>query len=191
MAKKLTIDRIENLANSSAIVLDNVSLSGRYIRQIFSHADTASYSTTTAWALGPTFPLMSGFQPGSVLRLDYHIPTRNDSTSWGGAYIEAQVKFNDEPWLSLGSAGYDGGVMSLGYACISSYHQTLFIEPTMTMPYSVQFRFYFRSYDGTIGLNNALGHNLNSTSGTATIMSGTNGLQHFAHIIVQELALLS
>jgi hypothetical protein len=101
------------------------------------------------------------------------------------------VRFNDEPWQSLGSAGYDGGVMSLGYACIASYQQTLFIDPGRSTPFSVQFRFYFKSYDGTVGLNNALGHDINLTSGTAALMSGNNGLQHYAHVIVQELALLA
>lgn len=191
MAGTLIIDRVENVANSTAMVMNNVSLTGRYRRQIYSQVDTLNWSATTTWALGPTFAQVSGFQPGSVIRLDYQIPTRNDSTSWGGGYIEPQVRFDDEPWQSLGSCGHDAGVMSLGYACIASYQQTIFIDPARSSPFAVQFRFYFRAYESTIGLNNALGHDINLTSGTATIMPGNNGLQHYTHIIVQELALLA
>jgi hypothetical protein len=191
MTSKISVERVENLNGTNAVVLNNISLAGRYRRRIYTQVDTANYSTTTTWALGPSFQPVSDFSPRSVIRLDYQIPTRNDSTSWGGGYIEPQVRFNEDPWQSLGSAGYDAGVMSLGFACIASFHQTIFIDPNILSTYSTQFRFYFRSYDGTFGLNNALGHDLNSVSGTASIMSGTNGLQHFAHIIVQELALLS
>lgn len=191
MASILTVDQIQNTSGSTSVVMNNVSLTGRYRRQIYTQVDTLSWSATTTWALGPTFAQVSGFQAGSVIRLDYQIPTRNDSTSWGGGYIEPQVRFNDESWQSLGSCGHDAGVMSLGYSCIASYQQTIFIDPAINGPFAVQFRFYFRAYESTIGLNNALGHDINSISGTAALMSGNNGLQHYTHIIVQELALLA
>jgi hypothetical protein len=188
MSRKLTVGSIQNTAGTTAIVMNNVSLTGRYIRQIYSQVDTVGRSTTTGWLLGPEYPEVEGFLPGSVIRVDYHIPGRNDSTSWGGMYPEIQVKFNNNSWLSVGGPGYDV-VMNLGYAFINSYHNTVFIDPVQIEDFSTQFRFYFRSFDGTVLWNTS--HDINNVSGTASIMSGNNGLQHYAHIIVQELALLA
>jgi hypothetical protein len=47
-------------------------------------------------------------------------------------------------------------------------------------------RFYFKTYDGGGALNN---NSINSLSGTASLMSGINGLQHNAHIIIKEYAI--
>jgi hypothetical protein len=78
--------------------------------------------------------------------------------------------------------------MYLGNASIGTYRQTILIDPGLSSTFTIQFRLYFRSFDGTVGLNNALGHDINAVSGTAALMSGNNGLQHFMHIIVEELA---
>lgn len=187
MTSKLTVDTIQNIGNTSSLVVNNFSLTGRYIRKLYTQVDITNRSSTTTWTLGPTFEMVTGFLPDSVLRLDYFVPARNDSTSWGGMYLEPQIKINDNPWESLGSTGYDV-VMMFGTEFIGSYSNTIFIDPSQKTPFSVQFRFYFRSYDGTVGWNNGINHNINVVSGTASIMSGNNGLQNYAHIIVQELA---
>jgi len=144
-------------------------------------ADSANYSFTTTWALGPTFSTISGFLPNSMVLLEYHMPCRNDSTSWGGMYIEPQVSFNGGTYESLGSSGFDA-VMHNGSADIASYYNSILINPNISTEFTTQFRFYFRSYDGTSLLNQS--HNINTVSGTASIMSGVNGTQHYAKIIV-------
>ena len=185
-----TVYTNEILNSSNDVVFDLAKMSpdGFYNRQSVTQVDSVNRTFTTAWALGPTFDVISGCQAGSLLYVTYYIPTRNDSTSWGGAYIELQTRFNEGTWQSLGGSGYGGGVMRIGNASIGSYYQAILLDPEQTADFSVQFRFYFRSYDGTLGINNGVNHNINVVSGTSTIMTGDNGLQHYTHIVVDELA---
>jgi hypothetical protein len=182
------VSKIDNTSNNTVLDINKLSTTGFYSRQTVTQVDTANRTFTTTWALGPTFDVISNCQAGSLIHVSYYVPARNDSTSWGGLYTELQVRFNEGTWQSLGGSGYDGGVMRLGQASIGSYYQTILIDPAQTTNFSVQFRFYFRSYDGTAGVNNGVNHDVNVVSGTATIMSGNNGLQHFTHVVVEELA---
>lgn len=188
MDSKFIVSTIRNTAGTSSILMGNISLTGRYKRKVYTQVDSSNYSASTTWVLGPTFAAVSDFLPNSIVRLDYFFPMRNDSTGWGGCYIEPQVRFNEGSWQSLGSSGYDG-VMKNGNAMISSYENAIFIDPAQTGRFSVQFRFYFRSYDSTVLLNGV--HDINVISGTAPLMSNNNGLQHYAHIVVQEFATLA
>jgi hypothetical protein len=188
MTGTLKVDEIKNLNGVSKLRLDRLATNGRYTRTTTVQVDAANYSSTNAWTLGPTFGVINNLQANSLLKLFYAVPTRNESTSWGGCYIEPQVRFNEGTWQSLGSCGHDGGVMYLGNAFIGTYRQIILIDPGQAATFSAQFRLYFRSFDGTVGLNNALGHDLNSVSGTAPLISGANGQQHFTHLIVEELA---
>lgn len=185
----LVTNTIKNSVGTTVIDFSKILATGRYRKNIYTQVDTSNYSATNAaWVLGPSFPIISGFQANSLVKLTYVVPTRNDTTSWGGGYIEPQVNFNSSGWQSLGSCGYDAGCMALGNAYIGTYRQTILIDPGLAVAFTTQFRFYFKAYDGTIGLNNALGHEINANSATASITSGNNGLQHFFHIIVEELA---
>ena len=155
------------------------------VRRVVVETTTSNYSTTTSWALGPTFTNITGFNPNSKVLLSYHIPMRNDSGSWGGGYIEPQITFDNSTWQSLGSSGYDGGVMNNSSGAIGSYFQQILVDPGISTTFSVKVRFYFRSHDNTVKINQD--HSINTISGTATLMSGVNGTQHYAKIIVQEL----
>lgn len=188
MASILKLDTIQNVNGAVALDIAKLSAGGRYTRQIITQTDTASYSFTTTWGLGPTYPTLVDMKAGSLIRLDYTMPCRNDSTSWGGMYIEPQFKINTTAWQSLGSCGYDGSIMNFGNAAIGTYCNAILVNPEQVADFTVQFRFYFRSYDGTSVLNSS--HDINAVSGTASIMAGNNGLQHFSHVIVEELALL-
>lgn len=181
--------RVNGISSTNASQKINVlamPTDGYYVRKMITQVDTTSRTATTSWVLGPEFANIPDFQAGSLIRLSYHVPMRNDSGSWGGGYIEPQVRFNLGTYQSLGSSGYDGGVMNVGGADIGSYFQSILINPGQTSTFSTQFRFYFRSYDGTIQWNQS--HDINAISGTASLMSGDNGLQHYAHIIVEEIA---
>jgi hypothetical protein len=76
--------------------------------------------------------------------------------------------------------------MNLGNAAIGSYYNSVLINPGLTATFSAQFRFYYRSYDGTSTLNGS--HDINSISGTGSIMTGNNGLQHWSKTIVQGIS---
>ena len=171
----VTLSSVSNLSGTTAIAVDKITPgTGYYSQRAITQVDTTGRTSSTSWTLGPTFDLISDFRPGSLILLTYYVPMRNDSTSWGGGYIEPQVNFNSGSWQSLGSSGYDGGVMRLGQASIASYYQTILIDPALLATFTAQFRFYFRSYDGTVGWNNGINHDINVVSGTASIMSGNN-----------------
>jgi hypothetical protein len=139
------------------------------------------------WVVGPTFNNINGFKAGSHVKISYLVPSRNNASfNWGGLYIEPQVSFdNGANWNSLGSCGYDGGIMVSQSASIGSYTNTLLIDPQQTTDFNVRVRFYYRSYADITIIN---GQNaINVTSATAPLMSGTNGLQHFTKVIVEEV----
>jgi microcystin-dependent protein len=156
-------------------------------RNVYVQVDTAGRSAGTGWTLGPTFSALS-FKANSKLKMSYSVPVRKTGGGWGGGYIEPQVSFNGGTWLSLGSTGHDAGVMILNVEAILTYRNELLIAPGITSDFTAAFRFYFRSYDGTLGWNNGINHDINVVSGTASIMSGDNGNQHYMHIIVEEFA---
>jgi len=172
----------------------------RYIRQIVTQYDDREYIITASWQqVLNRFTNIPDFSSGSLVKLTYHVPCRNESASWGGMYIEPQVSYNGgTKWWSLGSSGYDA-VMNMGGAAIGSYFQSILIDPYLSgvsagAGFGVQIRFYATVYDIAAGVTTAWinsNHSINAISGTAVLDPTINGTQHFAHIIVEELALLS
>jgi hypothetical protein len=146
--------------------------------------DTTIRTAGTSWTLGPTFSTISGFKANSWVKLFYHVPSRNQSGSWGGIYIEPQVSWNGAAYQSLGGTGFEN--MVLNGEEILTFNNTLLLDPGFASVFSARFRFYFRSYDGTTGWGNS-NRNINTVSGTASMMTGDNGIQHYPHIVVEEI----
>lgn len=150
---------------------------------------TGTHSQNDSWVLAATLPEWGLFNAGSKLKIFYHIPYRNNSDVWGGLYTEPQIRLKPEggiwgEWRSFGTTGY--GLMISGNKDIVFYNNTLLFTPDIgNVKYSVQMRFYMKSYDGTttVNTNNDLD---NAGSGTATRMAGDNGNQHYFHTIVEE-----
>jgi hypothetical protein len=163
---------------------------GFYVRQSVAQVYNSAFTVTTGWTLAVTFASLPTFNANSLIEMDYLFPCRNDSTSWGGMYIEPQVSFNGgTTWSSLGSSGYDGGVMHSGSSDIGSYYNSLTINPGQTVAFTPRFRFYMKAYDGTSSINNGGNSNdVNNISNTATLLTGDNGQQHFGRINVREIA---
>lgn len=184
----LTVDSIntDTVSRSDGTVVLNVSgASPIYVRRHVIQSDTTDRSTTTSWSLGPTFPVLNDFQAGSKIHLFYSVPMRNDDVGWGGGYIEPQLSINGGSWQSLGSCGYDGGVMGYG-ARIVTYRNNILIDPQQTNPFNIQFRFYFKSHSGTIQWNDS--RDIGLTSGTAPLLNTTINDNFHAHIKVKEIA---
>jgi hypothetical protein len=116
------------------------------------------------------------------------MPCRNDDSGWGGLYFEPQYRINSGTWISLGSCGYTAVMTSAG-ADIGFYSNTILLDLAQTDTFTLGIRFYVKTYSGTTGSVNS-GNELTTVSGTATLATGTNGTQHYAHIILEELALL-
>jgi microcystin-dependent protein len=145
--------------------------------------DSTGRSSGSSWTAGPTFPEITGFRAGSRVHLDFNVPMRNASTSWGGLYFEPQIRFDLGTWQSLGSSGYD--LMNTGAQAIMTHNGAILVDPGISAIFSVQVRYYFKSYDSTVILNSS--HNINAVSGTATIMAGDNGDQFFTKFIIKEI----
>ncbi len=59
--------------------------------------------------------------------------------------------------------------------------------PPLSSDFSVAVRFYYRSYttNSTLIVNGS--HEINNRSGTAPLMPGINGEQHYTKIIIEEI----
>lgn len=183
--------RTNSLASSDGSTIDIngfADTNARYYRQTLRLIDSTSRTGSTTWSLGATWGPYTGFAGGSILKIHYMIPARNDDAGWGGMYFEPQIQFNGGSWQSLGSRGYDA-VMTAGVQDIHGTSNCMIIDPGLSSTFSVSLQYYFKSYSGTIWIN--LNHDLNNISGTANggLLSGDNGLQHYAHFIIEELAL--
>jgi len=163
---------------------------GYYIRKDVVQVYSTGGTVGTTWTLMATFDNIPDIKANSLIEMDYLFPCRNDDTGWGGMYIEPQVSFNNgTTWSSLGSCGYDGGIMHSGSADIGSYYNSITLDPGITTDFSVRFRFYMKSYSSTSSINNGGSSNdINQISGTASLLAGNNGQQHFGRINVREIA---
>lgn len=191
IAPTLKTTNIKDTAGNQIASTTKLSSSARYVRQVFLGVDSSTYNFSTSWASGPGFGPFTNFSAGSFAKVFIHYPCRNDSTSWGGMYCEIQYQVNSGTWYSMGSCGYDGGVMNSAAPSIGTFNNTIILDPNQSSSFSLGFRTYFRSYDGTATLNGS--HNINSTSGTGSTApngSWTNYDQHYCHIIVEEYALM-
>jgi hypothetical protein len=186
---QLRVSGIATTAGTEKVSITKLSSGGFYTRNILTQIDTVSRTSGTGYTLGPTFDNIS-CAGNSLIKMMYHVPIRNDSTGWGGIYIEPQISFNDGAWQSLGTTGHE--MMINGAPFIMTYRNEILITPSITTDFTVKFRFYFRAYDSTVGWNNGINHDINAQPvGNATLMTGDNGLQHYMHIIVEEFARLS
>lgn len=190
------VNAINNIKNTKTIDVNSLAAASApsYIRQILTLIDSsASRSAGTTWTLGATwspYPMKAY----STLKIYYMWPARNESTSWGGIYFEPQVTFNNgTTWYSLGSRGYDMMSLNAG-GNIKWSDNYLYVDPGQTADFTFGLRYYFKAYDGTVGLNNTSGynHDINVTSGTASFHPSIsdNNNQHYVHFIVEEIASL-
>jgi hypothetical protein len=193
MAANLKADKIIHPSTGQpAIDVDafaTANTTARYNRQTINYIDTVGRTAGATWTLGTSFGPYS-MAAGSTLKISYTYPCRNDAATWGGLYFEPQISFNGgTTWYSLGSRGYDA-VMKNGQAAIRrTSNSNMYIDPGILTPYTVNLRYYFRSYDGTVGINNGINHDINIISGTATLLSGDAGNQHYGNWIIEEMAL--
>lgn len=186
---QLRVSGIATVGGVQKANIANIESTGYYTRNIFTQVDTTNRTSGTSYTLGPEFASFS-CKANSLIKMMYHIPMRNEAAGWGGIYVEPQIRFNSGTWQSLGTTGHE--MMTGSGADIMTYRNEILVTPGISTDFTTQFRFYFKSYEGTVGWNNGINHDINASgSGTATIMPGDNGNQHYMHIIVEEYARLS
>ena len=131
-------------------------------------------------------------QAGKKVKIDIYVPTRDNTNSWGGLYVNINAKVNGT-WYNLGNTGYDGGVMSNSATSIHALNHEMLLDFITNLnlpndqPYTLQFELTARSYNGTTYVNqshdiNRTGSNLGSRGSLQTWASD----QNYCHIVIQE-----
>ncbi|MFK5971969.1 MAG: hypothetical protein QM485_01695 [Flavobacteriaceae bacterium] len=137
------------------------------------------------------FPQVT-IQAGKKVKIDLYVPTRDTTNSWGGLYVNINVKVNGT-WYNLGNTGYDGGVMNNSATSIHALNHEMLLDfiTNLSLPvdqsYTLQFELTARSYNGTTYVNqshdiNKTGNNLGSRGALQTWASN----QNYCHIIIVE-----
>ena len=150
-----------------------LSNSGK-IGEIFYENDETIRTFGTTWADGKIWTSRP-FTGGSRIKVEWRCPFRNDSTSWGGGYIDIQYAFNEGAYISLGHSGYDGGVMNNGASGIGSMSGNFALLNCPAENFTLQMKFMHKSYDGTVTIN-----------GSHDISTGENGI-FWTNILYTEI----
>ena len=156
----------------------------------------SSFSTTSSTAFTDmlTSSQYTGFTGGSALEFFMHYPARNDTETWSGGYIEPHLSFdNGSNYYSMGTCGYDGGIMLQNGYGILSYNNHYFItnDATSRIPdtdYSLKIKWRFKVYSGNYQVNAS--HDINGGTGYSSsyvdTSSTVNRNQHWMHWIIKE-----
>ena len=183
---------------------------GRYIRQIETRVNETQLSWSSALGLAEAAWQASGkhlifsnipdFRPGSILRLYYHVCANSGAITtpaiaWRRFYLEPQISYNGgSTWQSLGASG---AVTIMNTAPTQgSYSNSIWIDPQQSTEFGVQIKIYARCYQTVAGGSNSINSNTGVMDGgtryqdITNIPLSANGQQHYAHVIVEELALL-
>lgn len=135
------------------------------------------------------FPVIT-IQQNKDVYINLEIPMRNDSSSWGGAYISTNVKVNGGAWQDLGNHGYCTPIMSdksatTGRHVESKYLGRAYLGASATADYTLQFQIRGRAYNGTTWVNR--GCDVNSTvKGAKGAKIESVSDQNYMRLIVQE-----
>lgn len=143
--------------------------------------DEVTRSFTTTYIDG-WVPAAFNVPSKTIVKVDFAIPMRNDSTGWGGCYTEVFYRINAGTWISLGTSGYDGNVMQNSSASIATYTNNFILDFSANQSaISLQIKFMHKSYDGAATINGS--HDITPTNSyawshiIAYSLSGVTGAQ--------------
>jgi hypothetical protein len=143
---------------------------------------------TKNWTVGTgvsEFKVWNSVTLPAGAKIVYHtyFPHRNDSSSWGGGYFILEYRIDAGAWQRVGNSGYDLS-MTNGGDSIGSYSNSFYFDfSSRAADFGIEFRWLFRSYDGTLHLN---GSN-NAVNGQGAPNAETGNDQFFAHQIIQQV----
>jgi hypothetical protein len=163
-ATAITINANESVDFTGAVTATSFSgdgsgltgIGGGKVLNSFKETDATNRSYSTSWAVGKTW---SNFPKSAGSSIMFHstIPVRNDNTGWGGFYCRVEYSINNgSSWVSLGDTGYDT-VMEYGQS-INHWNASQLINlAAIVNSTQVRFRFYHRSYNGTVTIRQSNG----------------------------------
>jgi len=134
-------------------------------------------------------------QPNKKVSIDISIPTRCDDMSWGGLYVNLNVKINDT-WYNLGNGGYDGGVMSYSAKMISRYNRHFLFDFISELglpvnePFSMQVELIGVTFSTTAIARINGSHEINNNKNgffTRGDVHPTLGKQNFTTVRIEEM----
>ena len=170
-------------------VTGNIDGKGILINTI-QYIDTTSRSTTSgSEQTGYTTPWTS-MKAKSKVKLDVHIPYRNDGVGWGGSYHTIYMMVNKQVgtvpanhWVALSTSGY----YMTYYADILAYTNNFFIPLVVNEDFQIRFYHTYRVYNnGTLYINSAHHLHFKNDSDNAQF-----GIPHphagYVKFIVQEI----
>jgi hypothetical protein len=170
---------IKPAAGGSLLIDGGFSINGQISNLLSYQKDTTARSFTTTIADGWITTAFT-VPAGSVISMDFWIPIRNNSTSWGGGYVYLYYDINSSgTWFDLGTSGY-GGAMAYQQH-IDGYGNTLIQDfSTTTEDFEIRYKFRHKSYDGTMIVNTS-----NNITGGA---DSDDSLSYaWSHVIVTSL----
>ena len=154
------------------------------------YIDTTFRSTTSGSEQTGYITPWTSMKANSKVKLDVHIPWRNDGTAWGGSYHTIYMMVNKQVgtvpanhWVALSTSGY----YMTYYADILSYTNNFFIPLVVNEDFQIRFYHTYKVYNnGTLYINQ--GNYLQWKSDSDNIQFGLNGL-HAAYVkfIVREI----
>jgi hypothetical protein len=156
------------------------------------YIDTTGRSTTsTAEQTGYTTPWTS-MKAKSKVKLDVHIPYRNDGVGWGGSYHTIYMMVNKQVgtvpanhWVALSTSGYH----MIYYQEILAYTNNFFIPLVVNEDFQIRFYHTYRVYNNgtTLYINSA--HHLDFKNDSDNTQFG---IPHphagYVKFIVQEIS---
>jgi len=142
-----------------------------------------------------TFPVQT-IQAGKAVEMYLRLPARADTGSWGGLYVNINVRVNGGTWYNLGNSGYDGAVMASSASMIATSHHHKYLDfianagVSASSDYTIQFELVCRSYNSTTKVGNA-SHDINRTANNlasrgALATWGSN--QNYTNLILREVS---
>lgn len=191
MTSIIKVDQIQTAAGTNPIDHERILTKddGYVVRQVVRLVNSTGYTyTASAMADGPSFTF-TDIQPDSYLSIDLSVPFRNDSASWGGMYMAIWHTIDGgATWRSMGTTGHE--MMAINASIIMTYKNTFLLTPQeigLSSAGDITFKLRFKSYDGTMGINNGLNHDVNY--GGDSYQNGYSN--HFwTNMVLREYALL-
>jgi hypothetical protein len=140
------------------IIGENIYAKGIVINTT-QYIDTTSRSTSSTSEQNGFFTPWTSMKANSKVKLDVHIPYRNDGHAWGGSYhtiymmVDKQVgTVAAEHWVALATSGYH----MVYYQEILSYTNNIFIPLVVNEDFKIKFYHSYRVYNnGTLYINQA------------------------------------
>jgi hypothetical protein len=155
------------------------------------YIDTTFRSTTSTGEQTGYITPWTSMKAKSKVKLDVHIPYRNDGAGWGGSYHTIYMMVNKQVgtvpanhWVALSTSGYH----MIYYQEILAYTNNFFIPLVVNEDFQIRFYHTYRVYNnGTLYINQSHHLNFKNDSDNAQF-----GIPHphagYVKFIVQEIS---